>query len=179
MVDPVTTQRWSFRLFFVVMVGGILFLRLLPLSTLPGGLPGPDLILCLGFAWVQRRPDILGPVLFGTVLFVADLLMGRPPGLWAAMGVVAAEFLRSRHHGGGEMPLAVEMAFATSAIVAVSFGYWLLLGVTGAIAPSLSLVLMQAVFTVIAYPFVAAATTVGFRLSPLSPADADAKGASR
>ena len=36
----------------------VLFFQLMPLNPGQPGLPGPDLILCVTFAWVLRRPVV-------------------------------------------------------------------------------------------------------------------------
>jgi len=42
--------------------------RILPLSTEPGSVPGPDVVLCLTFAWVLRRPEYVPALLIAAVL---------------------------------------------------------------------------------------------------------------
>lgn len=179
MVDPVTSQRWLFRVLFVLLAALMLFVRLLPISGSTGGLPGPDLLFCLGFAWVQRRPDVLTPPLLAAVLLLADLLLGRPPGLWAALGLLGAEFLRSRHQGSGEMPFVLEMAFVAAVVVGTTLAYWALMGLLAVPHTGLGRGLIQAVFTLLAYPVVTGLSALAFRLHPLDPAEADAKGATR
>ncbi|WP_212525315.1 rod shape-determining protein MreD [Actibacterium sp. MT2.3-13A] len=177
MVDPATTQRWGYRLLFVALAAVLLFLRLLPLDMMPATLPGPDLLLCLVFAWVQRRPDIVTPLLLGALLFLSDMLLGRAPGLWAALALIAAEFLRSRHQGSAEMPFAVELAFVAGAVIALTVAYWAAQGIFAVPAPGLSDLLMQAVFTLTAYPAVVGVSQLGFNIRRLSPTEADSGGA--
>lgn len=179
MVDPVTSHRWMYRILFVTVTALVLFGRLLPLPSVAGQLPGPDLLLCLGFAWVQRRPDILGPTLLGLTLLAADLLLGRPPGLWAGLGLLGAEFLRSRHHGPSEMPFAVELGFVAAVTVGITLLSWVIQLVLVIPHPSLGRLLIQTLFTLVAYPFVVGLTVFAFRLHELSPAEAEAKGAAR
>ena len=56
--------------------------------------PAPDLMLALTLAWVVRRPDLLPAPLIAAYFFVEDILMMRPPGLWALIVLGATEFLR-------------------------------------------------------------------------------------
>ena len=56
MVDPLRVTLWFYRGLFMVLAMVLLFLKLLPLGTLAGTWPGPDLMLCLIYAWVLRRP---------------------------------------------------------------------------------------------------------------------------
>ncbi|MGC9370367.1 MAG: rod shape-determining protein MreD [Paracoccaceae bacterium] len=173
MVDPATTQRWGYRLLFVALAALLLFLRLLPLDAMPATLPGPDLLLCLAFAWVQRRPDIVTPLLLGALLFLSDMLLGRAPGLWATLALLTAEFLRSRHQGSAEMPFAVELAFVSGAVIALAVTYWAALGIFAIPHPGLDELLMQAVFTLMAYPVVVGLSRMAFNIRRLSPGEAE------
>jgi len=176
MVDPATTQRWLYRLLFVALAAALLFLRLLPLDMTPAALPGPDLLLCLSLAWVQRRPDIVTPLLLGTLLFLSDMLLGRPPGLWAALVLIAAEFLRSRHQGAAEMPFAIELSLVASAVIALAVAYWAALGIFTIPHPGLDELMMRAVFTLMAYPAVVGLSRLAFNIRRLSPAEAEPGG---
>lgn len=176
MVDPATSQRWLYRLVFVALAAALLFLRLLPLGTMPASLPGPDLLLCLSLAWVQRRPDIVNPLLLGALLFLSDMLLGRPPGLWAALVLIAAEFLRSRHQGSTEMPFAIELAFVAGAVIALAVCYWAALGIFAVPHPGLDELLMRALFTLTAYPVVVGLSRLAFNIRRLSPAEAETGG---
>ena len=108
MVDPASASRISHRLLFVAIAALILFLRLLPLTAEPVRWPGPDLILCLTFAWILRRTDYLPAYLIVIVFFVDDLLSMRPPGLWTLLALFATEFLRSREMLLRDLPFALE-----------------------------------------------------------------------
>ncbi|NCO16036.1 MAG: rod shape-determining protein MreD, partial [Alphaproteobacteria bacterium] len=96
MVDLLHSTIWRHRAIFVALALALFFLRLLPLGAEPGRWPGPDLMLCLILAWVQRRPDYLPAPLIALVVLTEDFLMLRPPGLWTAIVVLATEFLRGR-----------------------------------------------------------------------------------
>jgi rod shape-determining protein MreD len=87
---------WGYRLTFVVMAGLILFFALLPFGPPEGGVPGPDLLACLTFAWVLRRPDYVPLWLLVPVLLLADALLMRPLGLWTLILLLASEYLRRR-----------------------------------------------------------------------------------
>ncbi|MEJ2022721.1 MAG: hypothetical protein P8X43_11995 [Maritimibacter sp.] len=76
MIDLATLHRWGFSLLYLVLAGAIIFMRLLPFGG--GGMPPPNLILLVGFAWVLRRPDYLPVWLFATVLLMTELLFQHP-----------------------------------------------------------------------------------------------------
>ncbi|MHC0053671.1 rod shape-determining protein MreD [Actibacterium sp. D379-3] len=179
MIDPQTSQRWIYQLLFAALATALLFLQLLPLHTLPARFPGPDLLLCLTLAWVQRRPDFIPPLLLAAVFLVADLLLMRPPGLWTALVVLAAEFLRSRQTGAGEVPFAAEWLLTTVVIVAISLGYALILGVTATAFPGLAMSVIKIVMTVLAYPAVVLVAHQAFGLRRLTAAEIDAQRTAR
>jgi rod shape-determining protein MreD len=101
-------EHWVFRGLFLAVALGLLFVRLLPLGNAPGALPGPDILLCVIFAWIVRRPDFLPMPLILVVILAEDLILMRPPGLWTAIVILATEFLRSRIALTRELSFIVE-----------------------------------------------------------------------
>lgn len=154
MIDPASTQRWTHYGLFVAASAAILFILILPLSATPQKIPGPDLLVCLAFAWIQRRPDYLPPVLLVAILLLADFLLMRPPGLWAILTLLGAEFLRTRHQGNGEMPFPAEWGFVTVVVIAMAVINWMILGIIVVPHHGLPSALIRAVMTIIAYPLV-------------------------
>ena len=73
------TELWFRRLVFVLVALFLFYLRLLPLASVAGQWPGPDLLLCLIFAWLVRRPDYVPVWLVASVVLVEDMLLQRPP----------------------------------------------------------------------------------------------------
>jgi len=178
-IDPLTSRRWLYRSLFVALAGVLIFLRLLPLSTEPVRFPGPDLLLCLAFAWIQRRPDYLPPVLLVAVFLGADLLMMRPPGLRTALVLLGAEFLRSRHQGSAELPFATEWALTAVVVAAVSVVYSLALYVTASDYPGAAMTIVHIVMTIVFYPVVVVASRTLFKLRRPTLGDLDPHGVSR
>lgn len=154
MIDPRTRRRIGYRTLFVALVGLLMFLHLLPLNTLPARFAGPDLILCITLAWVQRRPRDVPPLAIALVFLMADFLLMRPPGLMAALVLVGAEFLRSRHQGGGEMPFLFEWGMTGGVIAAVAVANLAVLSVLAADHAAPGVILVRALMTVLAYPAV-------------------------
>ena len=52
MVDPLRRDVLVHRSIFVGVALALIFLRLLPMGSAAGSLPGPDILLCLILAWV-------------------------------------------------------------------------------------------------------------------------------
>ena len=96
MTENTVSRLWFMRTMFILLSVGVIFLHLLPLSTLPGTLAAPDIILALAFCWALRRPEFVPALLIGLVMLFADLMMSRPPGLFAAIALVAVEMLKAR-----------------------------------------------------------------------------------
>lgn len=139
---------------FILLAAGLLLTRLLPLSGTGGGWPGPDLLLCLSIAWVMRRPDLLPVWAVAAVALLGDLLLQRPPGLWAALLVLGTEFARWRSQPGQSLPIAGEMSLFAGLCAALICINWLVL--TAFMVPQVSLgnALAQVPPTVLAYPVV-------------------------
>ena len=86
----------------------MLFFQLMPLNPGQPGLPGPDLILCVTFAWVLRRPDQLPAIIIAALALIGDIVLGRPFGLWSLMVLIATELLRPRAWRWADQPFLFE-----------------------------------------------------------------------
>lgn len=93
---------------FLLLESGILLLRLLPVSAGESNWPGPDLGLCLLFAWIIRRPDQIPALAVALFYLLEDLLLFRPIGLWALMVLLASEVLRRRETRWRDQPFLLE-----------------------------------------------------------------------
>ena len=59
MAEGWINSLWLHRLLFLAVAAVLIFFKLLPLNDMAGQLPGPDLLLCLIFAWTVRPPTRL------------------------------------------------------------------------------------------------------------------------
>lgn len=164
MAEISLTRLWLMRAGFAALLLGILFFQLLPLETTPRRLAGPDLVMGFAFAWALRRPEYAPLLLVAVLLLIADLLLGRPPGLHAALTLLAFDNLRSRAPGMRGMPFTVEWFTVSIAIAAVMLGQRLVLTVLLVDMPSLGLQLIQLLATILAYPLIALVTRYVFGL---------------
>ncbi|XDA98426.1 rod shape-determining protein MreD [Sulfitobacter sp. LCG007] len=152
------TRLWSMRLAFGLLAVAILFFLLLPLDTSPHSWAGPDLLLGFACAWVVRRPEYVPPLALATVFLLADFLLQRPPGLWAALALIGCERLRPRFRGQRDTGFASEW-FAVCVVIAfVTLAYRTALAVTFTERPAPGLQLFAMVMTILCYPPCAAAT---------------------
>ncbi|MFD1912882.1 rod shape-determining protein MreD [Halodurantibacterium flavum] len=159
MVDPLVARRWSYRGLYLLLALTVFFFKLLPVTPMPRGVPGPDLMLCLTFVWVLRRPDFLPALFIAAVYLLEDLLFLRPPGLWAVIVLLACEFLRGRVILMREMSFLMEWALVALVLIGMLVLNRTVLAI--AVVPQVGLgpAVAQVVLTALAYPLVVAAST--------------------
>lgn len=151
----------------------ILFLRVLPLSAGFTGWPGPDLGLCLLFAWMLRRPDqLLAPAI--VVLFLLeDVMLLRPLGLWAAIVLLGSEAARAREARWRDQPFMVEWLRVSILIGVMMLGYRVVMFLFLLPVPVLGQVILQYLATVALYPVVVFAARWLIGLRRISPVEAE------
>ncbi|MGQ0563784.1 MAG: rod shape-determining protein MreD [Gemmobacter sp.] len=176
MVDPVALRLWLYRGAFAGIAALILFLRLLPIGGQAGSWPGPDLMLCLMLAWVTRRPDYLPTLLIAVIVLAEDLILMRPPGLWAAIVVIATEFLRARSALTRELGFLPEWFLIGIVMFAMLAGYRLILGLAFLDQPAFHYAFAQTAMSVLCYPVVAGALHVAIGLRKPSTGEVDPWG---
>ncbi|WP_163846857.1 rod shape-determining protein MreD [Pseudooceanicola aestuarii] len=169
------TRIWTLRAVFALLICGVLLAGILPLDTVPPKWAGPDLVLALTLAWTIRRPELVPAPLVGAALLLADLILLRPPGLYAAIGVLACEMLKRRSRGLRELPFPAEWAMASVAVAMVLIGYQLALAVFFIGPLQLKLALIQAIATILAYPLTTGALRL-FGLRKAARGEVDALG---
>lgn len=174
MVDPVSARLWLRRGLFLAIVLAALFLRLLPLG--PARWPGPDLMLALILAWVIRRPDDLPALLIAGAVLIEDFLLMRPPGLWAALVLIATEFLRGRSALTRELTFVAEWFLVGLVIFALLVANRLILGLTLTPQPGFGFAFVQAAFSVLCYPAVVAVLHLALSLHKPSTGEIDDYG---
>lgn len=154
MADRGQAYPLAMRALYVGLCGGLIFLRLLPLDTLPRGWAGPDIILALTFAWTLRRPDFVPPLLVAVVFLLCDLLFQRPPGLWAALVLLGSQTLRARAPDLRDLTFSMEWLSVASTLLIMTLGYRAVLGLLVVDQAPLGLNLTQMVMTLFVYPLV-------------------------
>ncbi len=164
------------RLAFPMLAMLIAFFHLLPLSTLPSRWAPPDLLLLLALAWVVRRPDYLPTLSIAVTFLMADLLFQRPPGLMALLVVLGCSVLKTQAQPHRETAFVGEWISVGVVIVAITLANRLILAMLGVVQPSLGLILLQMVATVVAYPLMVLISQNLLGVRKLSPADAEALG---
>ncbi len=167
---------WLHRLIFLAVALIITILRLLPLDTTAGHLPGPDILLCLIFAWMVRRPEYLSALMIAGVVLTEDMLLMRPPGLWTALVLLGAEFIRARSALTRELTFGVEWLLVSGVILGVFVANRLVMALAFVDQPSFGFSLLQIIWSVLAYPAVVAFSRYGLDLHKPATGEIDAYG---
>ncbi len=151
----------------------ILFMRILPLNTGFTGWPGPDLGLCLAFAWVLRRPEQLPAILVAVAFLIEDIMLLRPIGLWAAFVLAGTETARLREARWRDQPFMIEWLRVALLIGAMGLGYRIVQILFLLPVPALGQVILQYIATIAAYPLVVGGARWLFGLRRVSPGEVD------
>lgn len=176
MAEGWISALWLHRLLFLAVAFVLIFLKLLPLNDAAGNLPGPDLLLCLIFAWTVRRPDYLPVLMIAGVVLLEDMLLMRPPGLWTALVILASEFIRSRVALTRELSFGVEWLLVAGLMLALMVAQRVAYGVAFLPQPGLGFVLVQTNWSIFAYPFIVALSRYGLDLHKPAMGEVDAYG---
>ena len=176
MTENTVSRLWFMRSAFALLCAGVMFLHLLPLETRPGYFPAPDIILSLAFCWALRRPEFLPAGLVALVFLFSDLMLSRPPGLFAAIAFVAVEMLKARAAQLRNMPFSVEWITATIALLCVILGYRLVLFVLLVEDFALTTALVQILLTSLCYPGLIGLSWLFFGLKKPSLGEVNALG---
>lgn len=176
MIDRLRHSPWLYRGIFVLIALFLLFLRLLPLGSEAGRWPGPDILLCVIFAWMVRRPDYLPALLIAAVLLVEDLVLMRPPGLWTALVVLAAEFLRSRAALTRELNFGTEWLLVAGLMLGILLAYRLVFIVALLPQPGFGHAMVQTLWSILCYPAVVLASRLALDLRKPATGEVDSLG---
>ena len=176
MAEVVHPRRWQNRAIYLGLAFFVVFGRLLPLNTGPGGWPGPDLILLLTYSMALRRPDAVPVLLVVAVTLMTDVLFMRPLGLWTACVILGLEFLRAREPLTRDLPFLGEWVMVGATIIAVTLLNAVILSVFGVIRPTLGQTLIQMIVTVFVYPAMVLFTSSVLGIRRVTPGAVDPLG---
>ncbi len=136
----------------------------------------PDILLCLSLAWMVRRPDLLpAPVIAGYFL-LEDILLLRPPGLWALIVLAGTEFLRSRRAQLRGYGFGLEYLLIIGMLLVMFLFNRFVLAIVMAPQAPLGLSLMHLLGTVLAYPLIVAVSHFVFGLRKPATGEVDSLG---
>ena len=172
------TKLWGMRLTFASIVCIILFFHLLPLETTPNQWVGPDLLLSFACAWSLRRPEYVPSAALAVLFLLADLLLFRPPGLWAMIALLGCEQLKSRSRSLRDSSFASEWFAVCIMLTLVAVSYRAALTITFIEPPSFGLSVFELVITMLSYPLVVAVSHSLLGVRKATPGEGDVKGSS-
>jgi len=176
MVTDMRSSAWFYRIGFIAIAVALLFFKMLPLGSVAGDWPGPDLMLCLMLAWVTQRPDHLPMGLVAMVVLAEDMILMRPPGLWTALVVVATEFLRARSALTRELGFAAEWLLIAGVMVAMLLAYRLVFAVAFMTQPGFGFAFAQTVGSILMYPVIVWLLRVVLHLHKPAAGEVDGMG---
>lgn len=176
MIGARPRARLTGLLLYLLAAFILLFLRLMPVAPGTTAWPGPDLFLALTMAWIMRRPDQVPAPAVAVATLVEDLVLLRPPGLWAAIMLLGSEAVRNRGARWREQGFMIEW-FQISMVM----GLMMLAGRVAQImvmlpVPPLGMVLLQLIATIAAYPAVVLVGRTVLGLRRISPTEAERLG---
>ncbi len=206
MNDQSPALLWVMRIGFILLAFIILFFHLLPLDTQPIGLftpdllplgktapaearleellreteprrwVAPDLILCFSCAWSLRRPEYVPTFSLALVFLFADLLLQRPPGLWALLALIGCENLKSRARSLRDANFLAEWLTVGVIMIAMTLLNRIVLSLVLVETPNLALSLSELGMTLLFYPLTVLITHALMRVRKTAPGDLDALG---
>lgn len=206
MNDQSPVLLWTMRIGFVLLAFVNLFFHLLPLDTQPVGLfmpdllplentapaearleellryeeprrwIAPDLILCFACAWSLRRPEYVPALSLGLVFLFADLLLQRPPGLWALLALIGCENLKSRARSLRDANFTVEWLTVGLIMIGICLLNYIVMALLLVETPKLALSLSELGMTLLFYPVTVLITHSLMRVRKTAPGDLDAFG---
>ena len=176
MTDLSPARLWIMRTGFVVLAMIILFFHLLPLETTPRWFAGPDILLAFACAWCIRRPDYVPMPVLAMIFLLADLLLQRPPGLWAMLALLGCENLKSQGRSLRDSNFLAEMISVSIVIFGIMLANRIILAIALVDLPGWGLSLSEAGMTLVFYPVVVAISHWLMGVRKMAPGDLDALG---
>jgi rod shape-determining protein MreD len=161
--DPLY-RIWITRLLFTISVFILILLPMAPIDLAPLTWPRPDLVYCVFFAVVLRRPDMAPYWLVGFIFLMVDLLRMQPIGLWAGVALVGLEVARNSRRSIQENLFIGEWIWLAFSYTLCCFLVFLIEKVFFVPTKGIQDVLLTIGFTTLAYPLVLLVITQVFRI---------------
>ncbi|WP_298859770.1 rod shape-determining protein MreD [uncultured Sulfitobacter sp.] len=137
---------------------------------------GPDLLIAFAFAWSLRRPEYVPSLLLALVFLLADLLLQRPPGLWALLALLACENLKGRSRSLRDATFGAEWVSVAVLLTGILIANRIVLSLLLVPAPQLRLSLLELGITILVYPAVVFVTRSLMGVRRAAPGELDALG---
>jgi rod shape-determining protein MreD len=139
-------------------------------------LVGPDLLIAFGFAWSLRRPEYVPTLLLAVLFLMADLMLQRPPGLWALLALLACENLKGRSRILRDSTFGAEWVAVAILLTGILLANRFVLFIMMVPTPQLRLSLLELGITVLIYPVVVFVTRSVMGVRRAAPGELDSLG---
>ena len=137
---------------------------------------GPDLLIAFAFAWSLRRPEYVPSLLLALIFLLADLLLQRPPGLWAMLALLASENLKGRSRSLRDATFGAEWIAVAILLAGILIINRIVLSLLLVPAPQLQLSLLELGVTILVYPAVVFITRTAMGVRRAAPGELDTLG---
>jgi rod shape-determining protein MreD len=137
---------------------------------------GPDLLIAFAFAWSLRRPEYVPILMLAALFLLSDLLLQRPPGLWALLALLACENLRGRSRSLRDSTFGAEWIAISLLLVGILLVNRIVLSVLLVAPPQLGLSLIELGMTILVYPVVVFVTRTVMGVRRAAPGELDSLG---
>ncbi len=176
MAERTDPRIWMNRGLFLFAAFVIVVAQLVPLDLRPVNWAWPDILLAMTLAWVARKPAFAPVAVIAAIFLMTDLLLHRPPGLWAALVVILTETVRRQHRDFRNMPVLVEWGTISIGIVAITLMNRLITAIVMVPQPPLGLTLIQMLSTIAIYPLVVIIGHFAFGITRAAPGQTGSRG---
>lgn len=171
MDSPGGAYIWVMRAVYAGLCCVFLMFHLLPLGQSGSIAFAPDMILCLTLAWVSRRPEFTPVLLIAGTALLADLLLGRAPGLWAALILLLAEYIRTRGRRLKSAGYFWEWMRVSAGIASIFVIHRIVMSILLLDVPPLGAVLLQYGATVLMYPVITVLSAMLLNIRHIEPSE--------
>ncbi len=137
---------------------------------------GPDLLIAFAFAWSMRRPEYVPALLLALIFLLADLLLQRPPGLWALLALLACENLKSRSRALRDTTFGAEWIAVALLLTGILLANRIVLAILLIPPPQLRLSLLELGVTILVYPAAVFITRSVMGVRRAAPGELDTLG---
>ena len=154
----------TYPILFILIIFLLMFIKILPLDTIPKEWIGPDVLFCVILTWCLRRPLSAPIVLIGLLFLLQDILFQRPPGLYAACATLVCEWCKRQVLRAEDFPFVAEWLTASIAIVAVFVLSQGIASLSLIATPPTVMFVKELMPTILTYPVVVVLLRYGFGL---------------
>jgi rod shape-determining protein MreD len=161
---------------FGLICFALILWRLVPGNLVVNPVPWPDVMFALTLAFSMRRPDLIPYWLVGGIFLLADILLQRPIGLWAAIVLISAEFARSHSWRYRDVSFLADWLFTAFIILGATLLNRVAIGFVLIEQGGIAKTLLVALMTALIYPAVVFLCFAGLGIGKQETIEARRKG---